>query len=384
MSRLLNWMTDPVSLTQTLMRENTVNPPGNEQALCDIVEPLLHELGFQTKRYSFASGRDSVVAMPVQDVGRLLAFTGHLDTVPLGEVPWTTDPFGSTVRDGRLYGRGSSDMKGGIAAFLAALARLKIESAQIALPVVLVLTAGEETGCEGANALPLTLAADLPVEALLVGEPTANQMKLGHKGALWLKAEAMGRTAHASTPQLGDNAIYRAVDAISRLREFQLKPGFDKLLGLPTLNVGTIRGGININSVPDFAEFSIDIRTVGKTASDETISELASYLGEKIKLRATLNVPVLLTDASNAWMRVVERCIAEVTGHAEPTSRAAAFITDGPALQRIFGDIPTAILGPGEPGCAHITDEYIDIRRLRDSVSIYERIVNHQISSTKR
>ena len=378
----LNGLSDPVALTQRLLGTNTVNPPGNEHAPCDIVEPLLVRLGFSTERHSFAPGRETLIARPQRVAGKLLCFTGHLDTVPLGSVPWTTDPWGSTIADGKLYGRGSSDMKGGVAAFLSALARTRMDAPGVDIPVVLVLTAGEETGCEGASALPASLGRELPVSAMLVGEPTGNQMRLGHKGALWLKAEATGRTAHASTPELGDNAIYHAVDAIAAVRRFEVKPGFDALLGAATLNVGTVSGGLNVNSVPDHAEFSVDIRTVGKQGGDATFAELQSYLGQRIQLRATLNVPALLSDASHPWMQAVERCIAEVMGPALAGPRAAAFFTDGPALQRLFGDIPTAVLGPGEPACAHITDEYIHIGRLRDAVSIYQRIVQHQFSSS--
>src|SRR6185295_17569674 len=147
----------------------------------------------------------------------------------------------------KLYGRGASDMKSGLAAFIVAALKLADELKR-GPGVTLVITADEECGCGGAAHLVAKRELLGEVGALLIGEPTANYPLVGHKGALWLEATTRGVTAHGSMPERGDNAIYKASAAISRLRKFDFEAPPHALMGTPTLNVGTIRGGLNVNS----------------------------------------------------------------------------------------------------------------------------------------
>ena len=141
-----------------------------------------------------------------------IAFTGHTDTVPLGAQPWSVPPHEGLVKEGRLWGRGSSDMKSGVAAFVAAALRHAARLEGTA-GVVLYITAGEETGCEGAFALARR-GMQGQAGALVVAEPTSNRPLCGHKGALWLKATTRGVTAHGSMPDQGVNAVYAAARAV--------------------------------------------------------------------------------------------------------------------------------------------------------------------------
>ena len=150
---------------------------------------------------------------------RPLCFTGHVDTVPLGAAPWTVDPFAGEISDGKLYGRGTTDMKSGVAAFV--VAALELGATLAGGPgVVLVITAGEETGCEGAYYLARSENMLGEAGAIVVAEPTSNQPWIGHKGAIWLKARTTGVTAHGSMPEEGVNAVYKAARAIGRLEDF--------------------------------------------------------------------------------------------------------------------------------------------------------------------
>jgi succinyl-diaminopimelate desuccinylase len=365
---------DPVALTQTLLTVNTVNPPGNESAACDVIEPLLHDIGLITERVALADGRDNLIAYPPRISGPLLCFTGHLDTVPIGFEPWSYPAFEGRVHEGKLYGRGSSDMKGGIASFLCSLAAV-ISHSRKNPPVMLVLTAGEETGAEGAKSLIGLKSRQLPVAAILVGEPTCNRLVIGHKGALWLKASTNGVAAHGSMPERGENAIYKATDAIQRIRNFKVEPGFSALLGNSTLSVGTFKGGMNVNSVPDRAEFEIDIRTVEAGSNQAIANRLQTYLGDLVRLRAQVDVPSMQTDPNDPWMKKVASVVADTTGIAQE-KLAVSFFTDGPALRDIWGDVPTAILGPGEPSCAHTVDEYCEVLKLQEGVRIYTKIID--------
>jgi succinyl-diaminopimelate desuccinylase len=252
-----------VELTRDLVRFDTINPPGQEKACADHLGRLLEAAGFSVRAVDLRPGRPNLVARIGGVSGRPpLAFTGHLDTVPLGLQPWSVAPHAAELKEGRIYGRGASDMKSGVAAFVAAAAALAPRLAGTP-GIVLYITAGEETGGEGAFALARQ-AGSIRGEAgaLVVAEPTSNRALAGHKGALWLRAATRGVTAHGSMPDKGVNAIYKAARAIQQLEAFEFNVARHPVMGGPTLNVGFVHGGLNVNSVPDRAEIGIDLRTL--------------------------------------------------------------------------------------------------------------------------
>lgn len=368
---------DAVSLTQALVRCDTVNPPGNEDSCISLLMPLLSEAGFTCATSRLAPGRSSLVArIGGTAAGASLCFTGHVDVVPLGSAPWQHAPFGGDIAQGRLYGRGSSDMKAGVAAFVcAAIAAAPQLGSSGGLTIV--ITAGEETGCEGA----FHLVKDERVRALLgragallVGEPTANQPVLGHKGAFWLSATARGKTAHGSMPDQGDNAIYKIARAALALEsiEFGVQP--HELMGNPTINVGSIRGGININSVPDSAGLEIDIRTIAGQDHDDVLRCVCNAVGPHIELRKLLDVGSICTQADNAWVQRVSALSQKHTR--EPALPATVtYFSDAAALLEPLGTPPVVILGPGEPTLAHQTDEYCRVDRIHQAQALYLDII---------
>ncbi|SKC99234.1 succinyl-diaminopimelate desuccinylase [Burkholderia sp. CF099] len=364
---------DPIRLTQLMVQAQTVNPPGDELELARSLQLLLDSLGLRTILHQFEPGRANLIAYDSAESGPRLCFTGHLDTVPFGAAPWSGSPTSGHIEGDRLFGRGSSDMKSGIAAFIAALEQYRVR--HDALPrVLLVLTAGEETGCDGAKRLAELDWSAHRVGAMIVGEPTANRCAIGHKGALWIDAQSLGKTAHGAMPELGENAIYHAADAVQRLRSFDFRTSDDPLLGKPSFNVGTISGGLNVNSVPDRASFSIDVRTVGGLDHAVLLEDLGVYLGSKVALRARVDVPPLLNAMDNAWLRQVSDVASEVTG-STANQTTVAYFSDGPVLRGLFGDVPTAIIGPGEPSCAHQTDEWVSVERILQCTEIYGRLL---------
>jgi len=248
---------DALQLTRELLRFNTINPPGAERACAQLLGDLLKRAGFQVDYAEFAPTRTSLVARIGTAKGKPpLGFTGHIDTVPLGSTAWKVDAFGASTEGGKLYGRGASDMKSGVAAFVVAALQLADELGD-GPGVTLVITADEECGCGGAAHLVAQGNLLGEVGALVIGEPTANYPLVGHKGALWLEAKTRGITAHGSMPERGDNAIYKAATAVAKLRKFDFEAPPHVLMGSATLNVGTIRGGLNVNSVPDEAVIGI-------------------------------------------------------------------------------------------------------------------------------
>ncbi|GLS17341.1 peptidase M20 [Labrys miyagiensis] len=370
-------MTSPadraVALTRDLVRLRLINPPGDEEPCAVLLAGLLEAAGLTVESHSFGAGRACLVARLDGPAGSdPICFTGHLDTVPLGLTPWRVDPFAAEIEGDRLYGRGSSDMKSGVAAITAmaiALARLPGRRAGL----LLVFTAGEETGCEGARYLA-GLPGVLPrAGALVVGEPTGNYPLIGHKGALWLKASFTGRTAHGSMPELGDNAVYKAARGVLRVAGHDFGPYRHHHLGAPSLSVGSMHGGLNVNSVPDLAEVQIDIRTVPGQSNEIICDDVGAALGEGATLSRIVDVDAVASDPQNEWISGVFDLYERHTG-AIVDPKGAAFFTDASVLAPALGGVPTLVMGPGEASMAHKTDEYCLVPRIGEAVEFYTEI----------
>jgi succinyl-diaminopimelate desuccinylase len=365
---------DAVALTKQLLAFNTINPPGAEEACARHLGGLLEAAGFDVHYAAFAPTRTSVVArIGGRDDRPSLGFTGHMDTVPLGGAPWKRDAFGASLDGGRLYGRGASDMKSGVAAFvIAAIAqagRLRRSPG-----VTLVLTADEECGCGGAAFLAQKTDLLGSVGALLVGEPTANYPLVGHKGALWLEARASGVTAHGSMPERGDNAIHKAAQAVRALQAFDFGVEAHPLMGRPTLNIGTLHAGLNINSVPDRATIGIDIRTIPGQRHAGVRDRLQRALGDAIEIAPMIDVEAIYCDPAEPWMQQVFT-IAQAHLGERPQPRTATYFTDAAVLNTVYRNVPICVLGPGEPQLAHQTDEYCLVDRVEQAVAIYDDLI---------
>ena len=292
-----------VELTRELLRYKTVNPPGDERACALHLGNLLEAAGFHTRYYEFAEGRATLVArIGGNDERAPLGMTGHIDTVPLGRAPWTHDPYAGETDGDRLYGRGASDMKSGVAAMVSAALRLAKPLAR-SPGLIFVITAGEETGHDGARHLALQPGALDKVGALIIGEPTENYPLIGSKGSLKLELRAKGVTAHAATPQDGVNAVFKAARAVCQLEAFRFGISPHGVMGEPTLNVGYFHGGMNMNSVPDEATVGIDMRTIHGQSHDALQTELQRLVGDGVELtRLRENAPAWV-EPDHPWVQ---------------------------------------------------------------------------------
>lgn len=370
---------DAVALTQALVRLDTSNPPGNEDQCAFHLGKLLEEAGFRISSYECGLRRTSLVASIGGVFGQQpICFTGHVDTVSLGAAPWRSDPFAAEIDGDRLSGRGSSDMKSGVAAFVAvAIAVAPRLSATAGL--VLVITAGEETGCEGAFhlvKLHKTKGILGSAGAMVVAEPTSNYPIVGHKGAFWLQAKSQGVAAHGAMPDRGVNAIYKAARAVTALEQFDFGVPAHPLMGRATLNVGTIRGGINVNSVPDEVMIGVDIRTIPGQSHSELLGCLRRYLGDDVETTSFLDVESVYTDPADSWVQSIYEVMTPIIGE-KPQPRIVSYFTDAAVLTKAYSNPPTVILGPGEPQMAHQTDEYCLVSRIEQSVDAYLQIIRN-------
>ena len=265
-------------------------------------------------------------------------------------------------------------MKGGIAAMIAAA----IELAPLISPekdLVIHCYRAEETGCEGSFDVTQNPKHTEGIKAAIVAEPTSNQILIGHKGALWLKGTAKGKTAHGSMPHEGDNALIKAVNAVISIEEMDIQCK-DPHMGAFSKIVSTFKSGLNINSVPDNATFTIDMRTVPGQKSDELLLSLQQAAGDLVELETLLNVPPFWTDPKDPWVARTSDILQRDSEKPKPYQiQTVQFFTDAAALRQVLPTIPIIILGPGDPGKAHSTDEACPVIELQEAFELYREII---------
>ncbi|MCG8604874.1 M20 family metallopeptidase, partial [bacterium] len=353
-----------------LLTFDTRNPPGQERECARFLAGLLEEAGYEVKEHEFGPGRTNLIARLERNGDKLpLCFSGHIDTVPLGETRWQHDPFSGETDGDKLYGRGSTDMKSGVAAMVVAglgLAQMSDRKAGITF----VISAGEETGCTGVRYLAGLDNVLGEAGAVVVGEPTSNEILIGHKGVLWLGARTTGVAAHGAMPEEGESAIYKTARAISKLEHFHFDLPAHPVLGQPTVNVGTVSGGTKINLVPDESIFEIDIRTVPSQTGDGVIKDLQAVLGPEVDLAPKLSADAVASDPSDEWIQEV---FAMMGKNAQDPSqlRGASYFTDAAILAKAYHNAPTIILGPGESDMLHKTDEFCSMKKIETATEIY-------------
>lgn len=363
---------DVVELTQKLLSFNTINPPGEERACAHFLGDLLKENGFEVTYHEFDEKRTSVIA-EVSGKSDLspICFTGHIDVVPLGATPWTKDPFKGEIEGDKLFGRGVADMKGGVAAFVVAAIETKRDLPDDA-NIVLVITAGEEIACEGAAHLVKDGMLD-KAGAIVVAEPSGNYPYIGNKGILWIEAKTTGVTAHGSLPEEGENAVLKAIDAVKRLTEYEFPISEHKHFGKPTMNIGRFNGGLNVNSVPDSATFSIDIRTIPGMKNEDVLQDVIEILGDEFTCTVLQNKNIVYSEPEQGWIQGVFDIMEGVLGE-RPTPKAVTYATDSTQLTPAYGNPPTINMGPGELDQAHKTDEFCYISKLKDATAVYKKL----------
>ncbi len=413
----------PLDLTTTLgelVSLPSVNPMGREVVgpeffefrVTDYLEKLLAREKIPTTRQSIAPLRDNVLArvdgdVPPEAGGELLLFDVHQDTV--GTEGMTIEPWTPTIRDGRLFGRGSCDVKGGLAAMLGALVRLAEDraanSTNIQKPrptIVLACTVNEEHGFSGVKGVCRlwsetdsggdreTLRRFLPrrPDAAVVAEPTQLKIVVAHKGMIRWRCHAHGRAAHSSNPALGENAIYRMAPVIELLqrysREVLPQQGEHPLCGRPTLSVGTIAGGSGVNTVPDRCTIEIDHRLLPGDDPQSAFRRAVEYVAAGLRNRAE-GVALLehiehepplmqsggLSDAANGSLADrMAAAVEQVTGTAV---RIGVPFGTNAAIYAASG-VPTVVFGPGSIDQAHTADEWIALDQLPAASDVLYRL----------
>jgi len=325
---------DPVTLARQLVDIESIT--GNEAAVGNYLYGELCRLGYQTRKMAVEGERFNVYATAPEQANPGIVFSTHMDTVP-PFIPSSEDPE-------RIYGRGSCDAKGIIAAQIAASERLR----QSGIHVGLLFVVGEERDSLGAQVA--NEQAPKSCRYLVNGEPTENHLALASKGTLRVEVTAKGRMAHSAYPELGESAIDKLIPALTRLREMPLPR--DPQVGPSTLNIGLIEGGRAPNVIPDYAHADLLYRLVGP--SDELRHQIAAAAGDQVEVSFPLELPFLR-------LRTVDGL---------PTM-IAAFTTDIPKLTNWGKPL---LLGPGSIHVAHTDREYIEKKQLHEAIELYGKI----------
>jgi succinyl-diaminopimelate desuccinylase len=375
-----------IDLLAALVRAESVNPPGSELSVATILSDWLRARGVMVDVHQLSNTRANLLArVPGHSHKPALAFCGHMDTVPVGSAAWTHPPFGAEIVDRYLYGRGASDMKGGLAAMAAALVALARRATPIACDVLFFATAGEEVDNCGASEFAEKGLFD-QVGGLVVGEPTSMEIAVAHKGALWVRASIPGHSAHGSMPQLGSNAILHAYDFLHSLLAYRFNVQAHPLLGLPTVSPNIIQGGSGANLVPDQCQVTLDIRSVPGLPHQSILRDLQTILDDKLpqEIAKGSRIEVLLDRApvGTEFDAAIVQTAIEVRRNLcmeEATVRGMSYYTDASIIAPSI-KLPTIIWGPGNTDQAHKTDEYVDIQQVLLASQLYEQLAVHYSS----
>ncbi|MEA2521308.1 MAG: succinyl-diaminopimelate desuccinylase [Actinomycetota bacterium] len=369
-----------LAFAQALIAAPSENPGGTEDAAAEVAAEILAGIGASVSVVRSGAGRPSVIATLGDREGPSLAWNGHLDVVPAGSPEtWDTPPFEGTVKDGRLIGRGASDMKGPIGAALAAAVALTRAQIPITGELTFHLAADEElAGIHGTKVL--WEGGYLTQDAAVIGEPSELKIGLAERGGAWLTATAHGKAAHGSQPHRGVNAITSMSRFLLRLPE-ALPDIAHPLVGSPTVNAALITGGSAPNVVPDRCSVDIDRRIIPGETDPEAVRKPFQSLVETIASEhPEVDIDVVVREWTEAAEAPADSPIA-VLAH-----RAVAAETGAPAEDVGFtgitdarfyinqAKIPAIILGPGSLTVAHTANEWAPVDELVTASRIYARI----------
>jgi len=304
-----------------------------------------------------------------------LLFACHLDVVGPGEATWKHPPFSGIEADGRIHGRGSADMKGGITAVVTAIKQVVEAGTELLGGIVFAALAGEETDSCGALRF-IRDRGNLPeLAGVIIPEPTNFDIVTAHRGMLWLELTTRGKTAHSSTPHLGVNAITSMRAVLDELAEFDSGVEPHELLGGCSMSINTIVGGKALNVVPDKCTIGIDFRTLPAQNHLDIVSGVREILAKLRSRDAQFDADVTVLreveplETDNGCSFVRDLCSAVGIDRTE----AVGFTTDGPHFARL--GVPVVIFGPGKSDLCHKPDEYIDICDVEKGVDYYRRII---------
>lgn len=377
-----------INLLRTILKINTENPPGNERPVAEILENYLKPLGFKTKLIEPEPNRTSLFAI-LQGVGggRSLVMNGHIDTGPIGK-GWSMDPLGGEIKDGKIYGRGTGDMKSGIAAMISAAEIIVNSGIKRRGDLYLTCVADESSGGHKGTGY-LIKHTDIGADMGIICEPSGGNIGIAHRGVVWMEITINGKSGQAARPWSGKNAISymgKVISAIDNKLPKILEKKTHKILPSPTYNFGIINGGIKTNVIAEKCVLKVDRRTlIGENTSDviNEIKEICEDVINNSEVEVTVK-PIMIVEPSGIKedAEVVKECRKALKDviNKEPQIGGTGGFTDAHWFTNNLG-IPTVIFGPwylhldDNRSISDIPDEYNYVEDIVIGTEVYANLI---------
>jgi len=371
---------ETVDLLQRLIQIESSNPPGNEDRIAAFIKAYLSQTGINVTQLPLEAGRSSLVARITGKERGSIVLCGHMDTVSAHEEKWTVPPFAGQIEQDRIWGRGSADMKSGVAVILELAKLITQNEFTPRKDLALVFTADEEQAYRGARSVVQSGLID-DAEFLIITEPTAGLAFPGQKGELWAEVTFSGKAAHGSVPELGISSILPAswfcLQLAEAARRFKPIPG----RGQTTLNIGQINGGWQVNIVPDTTRVTLDFRVVSEPEKEQVLdlvqklgTQAASQVGAQFSMRIMSDNPPIISKVDHPYVRDFLNAVNRPVG-SSAGSTLASYYTDAGTIVPVL-NIPVVIYGPGDISQAHQPDEYLTLDSLYEALDVLARFLD--------
>ena len=376
------------NLAQELIKIPSDETAG-EKEVCEYLESYLKSLGMKVLLQKVLPNRPNIIAEVIGDeVGKSIMFNGHVDTVPVGDIKkWSMDPYSAIIKDNKLFGRGSTDMKGAIASMIIAMKFIMNNVEKFNGKIIFTGVMAEETTGLGTQKI---VEENIKADMAVVGEPSDEKIYRAHKGTMWFNLSTYGKLEHSSESNSeSNNAIINMMKLIMEINEIskELETIENNLVGHPSINIGLIDGGTKQNMIADSCRISIDRRTLPEEKTEEVLDKLRIRLDGLRSLddRLTFDLEI---DTIREAVEVVEseQIVQEVKNalnkviNKNPTISGMKATTDMSILVN-QGNIPSVIYGPGFIKQAHTVDEFIEVKRLVESSQVYAEILLNTLTN---
>lgn len=375
-----------IALLKEILAIPSVNGADNEGAVAEFIANYLKEKHIDAFVQQIDETHANIIAKLEGKSSETVVWNGHLDTVPYGSTEeWNTDPSIPVEKNGRIYARGASDMKSGLAAMVYLLGEIGESGEKPEQTILFLGTCDEEKS--GLGAEKILEEIDLSSGSLLlIGEPTGCKLGVAQKGCIWAQLNISGKTSHGAYPEEGYNAVEYGMKIVCRIKKWVTEYEH-RVLGTATAQVTMIQGGIAPNMTPDFAEILLDIRTVPGISAEDVEKKIKKICREEVEeTNEEVKFEVRIKNARRAIeIAEEERWLKEFKAYlkqngAETEEIGINYFTDASILTKKESEIPVLLFGPGEPRLAHKPNEFVELEKYEKYIEILGEIfsINYQ------
>lgn len=367
-----------IQILKDIVNINSTN--GHEEQVANYLQKLLAEHGIESEKVQYDVDRASLVSEIGSSDEKVLAFSGHMDVVDAGDVSkWKFPPFEATEHEGKLYGRGATDMKSGLAAMVIAMIELHEEKQKLNGKIRLLATVGEEVGELGAEQLTQKGYAD-DLDGLIIGEPSGHRIVYAHKGSINYTVKSTGKNAHSSMPEFGVNAIDNLLLFYNEIEKFVKSiDATNEILGDFIHNVTVIDGGNQVNSIPEKAQLQGNIRSIPEM-DNETVKQVLVKIINKLNKQENVNLELIFdydkqpvfSDKNSDLVHIAKSVASDIVKEEIPLLGISG-TTDAAEFTKAKKAFPVIIFGPGNE-TPHQVNENVPVENYLEMIDVYKRI----------